>query len=75
MYFEHRKESAAKQLEAHNLEAAKEDVKSTPTDCSSTEKYQNGTVMNGTSKPRSEMKEGIPAEGVENKAYVVDEKD
>jgi hypothetical protein len=71
MYYEHRKESAAKELEALNLEAAKEDTKNnTPLHYSSTEKH-----LNGTSKLESEMNGGTPAEGVENKAYVTDEKE
>jgi hypothetical protein len=70
MYYEHRKESAAKELETLNLEAANEDVKnSTSLAYSSTDKHQNGT-----SKLENGMNGGIPVEGVENKAYVVDER-
>jgi hypothetical protein len=71
MYHEHKKEAALKQTEALNLEAASQEVtNSIPPDCSSVQKGQNGTVMNGTVE--SEMNGDVSAGGVQNLAYVVE---
>jgi hypothetical protein len=74
MYHEHKKEAAAKQQEALNLEAASQAVTNTiPLDCSSVQMRQNGTVMTGSVE--SEMNGDVSAGGVENKAYVVEDRD
>jgi hypothetical protein len=73
MYREHKKEAAARQTEALNLEAASQEVtNSNPPDGSSMQTHQNGTVMNGTIG--SDMNRDVSARGVENKACVVEEK-
>jgi hypothetical protein len=72
MYYEHKKEATAKQLEALNLEAANQEVKnSVPLDSSSVQKHHNGTVItNGIVDGESNGR--VAMGGVENKAYVID---
>lgn len=72
MYHEHKKEAEVKQTEALNLEAASQEVtNSIPPDCSSIQRGQNGTIVNGSVE--SEMNGDVSAGGVQNKAYVVED--
>ena len=70
MYNEHKKEAAARQLEALNLEADNQAVKKYSVDCSSVQSFQNGKDLTKVS-PENEMNAG----GVGNKAFVVEDSD
>jgi len=74
MYKEHKKEAAARQLEALNLEAGSQAVKKYSVDSSSVQSSQNGKDLTKVSA-ENEMNMDDNAGGVENKAFVVEDSD
>jgi len=74
MYKEHKKEAAARQLEALNLEAENQAVKKYSMDCSCVQLFQNGKDLTNVSAG-NEMNMVVSAGGVENKAFVVEDSD